>query len=100
MAIVLILFESILKRSDYPSPRKDRMLLTMICKRTASRCRLGPRPQTVAAIGAIAVSIAVSGCAASAPRADQRAALLVEHGQNDEAVRVLRERLSKQPRDV
>jgi tetratricopeptide (TPR) repeat protein len=60
------------------------MLLTMFSKRMA----------------AVAISIAVSGCAASAPRADQRAALLVEHGQNDEAVRVLREQLTKQPGDV
>jgi Flp pilus assembly protein TadD len=37
---------------------------------------------------------------AGAPRADQRAALLMERGQTQEAVRVLRERLAEDPRDV
>jgi Flp pilus assembly protein TadD len=77
----------------------------MISKRNAaSRCRLGPRPQpgvvfTVCA-AMVVIALTTFGCMAGAPRADQRAALLVDRGQTDEALRVLRERLAEQPRDV
>jgi Flp pilus assembly protein TadD len=40
------------------------------------------------------------GCAATAARPEQRAALLVERGQTDEAVRMLREHLSRHPSDL
>jgi cellulose synthase operon protein C len=40
------------------------------------------------------------GCATTAARPEQRAALLVERGRTDEAVRMLREHLTRHPTDV
>ena len=46
------------------------------------------------------LELSASGCAGTAARPEQRAALLVERGQTAEAVRMLREHLGRHPSDI
>ncbi len=62
----------------------------------------GPRAARRVRSCALSAVLAFSsfGCAATAARPEQRAALLVERGQTHEAVRMLREHLARHPSDV